>query len=39
MGDPDLREAMAAAGLAKAARFAWPRVADRVLAVYQRITR
>ena len=39
MGDPDRREAMSAAGLAKAARFAWPRVADRVLAVYERVTR
>ncbi len=39
IGDADRREAMGAAGLAKAARFAWPRVADRVLAVYERVTR
>src|SRR2546427_383000 len=39
MADAGRREAMAAAGLAKAARFAWPRVADRVLAVYERVTR
>ena len=39
IGDPARRAAMAAAGLAKAARFAWPRVADEVFAVYQRVVR
>lgn len=35
--DPDRRVTMGAAGLAKAAEFAWPRVAERVLAVYRRV--
>jgi phosphatidylinositol alpha-mannosyltransferase len=39
IGDPQRRVAMGAAGLAKAARFAWPRVADQVLAVYERVLR
>jgi phosphatidylinositol alpha-mannosyltransferase len=39
IGDSCRREAMASAGLAKAIRFAWPGVADRVLAVYERVTR
>jgi phosphatidylinositol alpha-mannosyltransferase len=30
-------ERMGAAGLAKAARFAWPRVGEQVLSVYQRV--
>src|SRR6266581_4135511 len=34
--DPARREAMGAAGLAKAAEFAWPRVAARILGVYER---
>jgi phosphatidyl-myo-inositol alpha-mannosyltransferase len=37
--DPARRGVMGDAGLAKAAQFAWPRVADQVLAVYQRVTR
>jgi hypothetical protein len=28
---------MSAAGLAKAARFAWPRVGDEILSVYHRV--
>jgi phosphatidyl-myo-inositol alpha-mannosyltransferase len=39
MSDPARRDAMAAAGLAKAARFAWPRVAEQILAVYERVLR
>jgi phosphatidylinositol alpha-mannosyltransferase len=39
IGDTARREAMGAAGLAKAARFAWPQVAERVLAVYERVLR
>jgi len=39
IGDPARRGTMGAAGLAKAARYAWPRVADRVLAVYERVKR
>ena len=35
--DPARREAMGAAGLAKAAEFAWPRVAARILGVYERV--
>ena len=35
--DPGRRDAMSRAGLAKAARFAWPRIADQTLAIYQRI--
>ncbi|HTY07441.1 MAG TPA: glycosyltransferase family 4 protein [Gemmatimonadales bacterium] len=35
--DPVRREAMSAAGLAKAAQFAWPRIAERVLEVYERV--
>jgi phosphatidylinositol alpha-mannosyltransferase len=37
--DPARRAAMGAAGLAKAAQFAWPRIAERVLDVYQRVMR
>ncbi|HEX5385944.1 MAG TPA: glycosyltransferase family 4 protein [Gemmatimonadales bacterium] len=37
LGDPARRAAMSAAGRAKSAEFAWPRVADRVLAVYRRV--
>src|ERR1700694_4802933 len=39
IGDPQRRATMAAAGLTKAAGFAWPRIADRVLAVYERVMR
>jgi len=39
LADPDRRAAMRAAGLAKAQTFAWPRVAEQVFAVYQRVTR
>ena len=35
--DPARRRAMSAAGLAKAQQYAWPRVADRVMAVYRRV--
>lgn len=37
MEDPARRRAMSAAGVAKAARYAWPLVADRVFAVYERV--
>ncbi len=39
IGDPARRMAMGAAGLAKAAAFAWPRIAGRVLEVYERAAR
>ena len=37
MGDPARRAAMGAAGRSKAAEYAWPRVADRILEVYRRV--
>jgi phosphatidylinositol alpha-mannosyltransferase len=37
LGDPDRLRRMSAAGLAKAQRYAWPRVAERVMTVYRRI--
>jgi phosphatidylinositol alpha-mannosyltransferase len=37
IADPERRLAMGQAGLAKAARFAWPRIARRELAVYERV--
>jgi len=37
MGDPARRRAMSAAGVAKAAQYAWPLVAEQVLAVYERV--
>ena len=37
--DPARRDAMSRAGLAKAAQFAWPRIADRTIAVYERVVR
>jgi phosphatidylinositol alpha-mannosyltransferase len=37
LDDPERRQEMGAAGRAKAARFAWPQVADQVLAVYTRV--
>src|SRR6266581_3611880 len=37
--DPARRTRMGAAGLAKAARYAWPRIADQVLTVYERVVR
>src|SRR5213595_1159797 len=37
IADPERRRAMGEAGLAKAARFAWPRIARRELAVYERV--
>lgn len=37
--DEAMRERMSAAGLAKAARFAWPRVGDEILSVYRRVAR
>ena len=37
LGDPERRAAMGAAGLAKAARYSWPQVAERVLEVYRRV--
>lgn len=39
LGDPDRRDAMSRAGREAALGFAWPRVADRLLEVYQRATR
>lgn len=37
IGDPARRRAMGEAGIAKAARFAWPIVAERELEVYRRV--
>jgi phosphatidyl-myo-inositol alpha-mannosyltransferase len=39
LGDPARRHSMSRAGLAKAARFAWPIVARQELAVYERVAR
>jgi phosphatidyl-myo-inositol alpha-mannosyltransferase len=35
--DPARRDAMSRAGLAKVAGFAWPRIVDQTVAVYQRV--
>jgi glycosyltransferase involved in cell wall biosynthesis len=35
--DPARRAAMGRAGLAKAQGFAWPRIADRTIALYRRV--
>src|SRR2546426_7742543 len=37
LGDPERRAAMGRAGVVKAARFAWPRIARAELAVYERV--
>jgi len=37
LADPERRRAMSEAGLAKAARFAWPRIARQELTVYERV--
>lgn len=37
LDDPDRRAAMGRAGVTKAARFAWPRIARQELAVYERV--
>src|SRR5947208_14423712 len=37
IADPERRRVMGQAGLAKAARVAWPRIARRELAVYERV--
>jgi phosphatidyl-myo-inositol alpha-mannosyltransferase len=37
LGDEARRKEMAAAGIAKAQRFAWPRIAEQVGAVYRRV--
>jgi phosphatidylinositol alpha-mannosyltransferase len=37
LADPARRRAMGAAGLAKAQRYAWPRIAEQVTAVYRRV--
>jgi phosphatidylinositol alpha-mannosyltransferase len=37
LADPARRRAMGAAGLAKAHTYAWPRVAEQVMAVYRRV--
>lgn len=39
LADPARREAMGAVGLAAAAEYAWPRITERVLQVYQRVLR
>jgi phosphatidylinositol alpha-mannosyltransferase len=39
LGDPARRAAMREAGLLTAARYAWPRVADQTLAVYEQVVR
>jgi phosphatidylinositol alpha-mannosyltransferase len=38
LADPDRRAAMSAAGVAKAQRYAWPTIAERILGVYARVT-
>lgn len=38
LDDPERLRAMGAAGVAKAETFSWPRVTDRVYAVYERVT-
>ncbi len=38
IADPERRASMRAAGLAKAQQYAWSRVAERVFAVYRRVT-
>jgi phosphatidylinositol alpha-mannosyltransferase len=37
IGDPARRAAMQLAGLRKAARFAWPRVTQQVIALYRTV--
>jgi phosphatidylinositol alpha-mannosyltransferase len=37
--DPARREAMRRCGLATASRYAWPRITDQTLTVYERVTR
>jgi phosphatidylinositol alpha-mannosyltransferase len=37
--DPARRESMRRCGLATVSRFAWPRITDQTLAVYERVTR
>ena len=37
LGDPERRAAMGRAGVEKAARFAWPRIARQELAIYERV--
>lgn len=37
LGDERRRRDMGAAGIAKADRFAWPRIAERLITVYQRV--
>lgn len=37
IGQPTRRASMRAAGIAKAQAYAWPRVAERVMAVYRRV--
>jgi phosphatidylinositol alpha-mannosyltransferase len=37
--NPARRDAMTRCGLATASRFAWPRIADQTLDIYERVTR
>ncbi|HET7571155.1 MAG TPA: glycosyltransferase family 4 protein [Gaiellaceae bacterium] len=39
LGNATLRERLGAAGSEASARYAWPRVAERVLAIYERVRR
>ena len=39
LSDPERRAAMGRAGRAKASLYAWPRVVDRIMAVYERVRR
>jgi glycosyltransferase involved in cell wall biosynthesis len=39
LSDPARRRVMSRAGIAKAARYGWPLVADQVLGVYRRVLR
>jgi phosphatidylinositol alpha-mannosyltransferase len=38
LSDPERRAAMQSAGLAKVRRYGWTEIADRILAVYRRVT-
>jgi phosphatidylinositol alpha-mannosyltransferase len=39
LASPERRRAMGRAGSAAAQRFGWPRITDRIVAVYERVTR
>lgn len=37
IGDPARRQAMSQAGLSKAAEYSWPRIAEKVVRIYERV--